>query len=123
MSRINSSPEIAPIRSLDGMEALAAAALEEGYKFLERLIREWNDGSTRFDGPNEVLFGAYVDGKLVATSGLTQQGDRLGRVRASHQRVGSGRASTSRRAVPSGPGRYGSIRWPEWMPGRAMACR
>ncbi len=73
--------EVVRLAHLDDIGSLAEAARGEGFRFLDRLRREWEDGSNRFEAPGEVLFGAYVDGVLVGTGGLTRQGSSLGRVR------------------------------------------
>lgn len=60
---------------------LAAVARDEGFNFLDRLIREWQDGTNRFEKPGEVIYGAFVDDVLVGTGGLTFQREGVGRVR------------------------------------------
>ena len=66
---------------LVALPPLAAAARAEGFRFLDQLIDEWAEGTNRFDGWGEALFGAFVGDELVGTAGLTRQGERLGRVR------------------------------------------
>ncbi len=63
------------------VENLATVARAEGFAFLDRLVAEWTDGTNRFDRSDEVLFGAFIDGELVGTAGLTHQREELGRVR------------------------------------------
>jgi GNAT superfamily N-acetyltransferase len=63
------------MRRLDALTALAplvAASAGEGFRFLERLCREWMAGEARFDGPGEVLLGAYRGPALVAVGGVTR---------------------------------------------------
>jgi ribosomal protein S18 acetylase RimI-like enzyme len=69
------------LSSLEGIPALADAARSEGFQFLDRLIREWEDGTNRFVGAGEALFGAFLDGELVGTAGLTHQREAVGRLR------------------------------------------
>lgn len=91
-----------PTAALGTLVAESAAA---GYRMLERLRREWDDGRTRFDGPGEALLGVYDGPTLIAVGGLTADsyggpngGDpRVGRlrhvyVRAASRRRGVGRA-------------------------------
>lgn len=60
---------------------LAGVARGEGFVFLDRLLAEWESGAERFEGPGEILFGAFVGEALVGTGGLTGQRAGLGRVR------------------------------------------
>ena len=66
---------------LDDVASLAYAARSEGFNFLDRLITEWKDGTNRFDDEGEALFGAYLNGELVGTAGVTRQDPALGRIR------------------------------------------
>ncbi len=56
-------PALAPLR-------LEAAA--QGYRFLERLVAEWDDGIIRFDGPGERLLGAFADLRLIGVGGISR---------------------------------------------------
>jgi len=69
------------LRDLGGIEHLAAAARLEGFRMVDRLIREWDDGTNRFNSPGEALFGAYAGKRLVGVAGLTRQNETIGRVR------------------------------------------
>ncbi|UVM53117.1 MULTISPECIES: GNAT family N-acetyltransferase [unclassified Pseudomonas] len=51
--------------------ALEKEASLEGFRFLTRLITEWNTGENRFDAPGECLMAAYLDGSLVGVGGLS----------------------------------------------------
>lgn len=51
--------------------ALEKEATLEGFRFLTRLIAEWNTGANRFDAPGECLMAAYLDGSLVGVGGLS----------------------------------------------------
>ncbi len=55
-----------------GFLDLAREARAEGYGFLDRLGREWADGSNRFDQPGECLLGLFEGGELVAVGGLNR---------------------------------------------------
>ncbi len=55
---------------LPGIEQLQRDALDEGYKFIERLSEEWSSGANRFDAPGEILCGCMDEGVLVAVGGL-----------------------------------------------------
>lgn len=73
--------EIVRLLAIDTVGPLANVARHEGFRFLDRLIREWNDGDNRFDKPGEVLLGAFDAGVLIGTGGITRQNSTLGRVR------------------------------------------
>ncbi|AIE86562.1 hypothetical protein [Fimbriimonas ginsengisoli] len=66
--------EIRPIWSLDSeaIQPLVEASLSEGYRFVQRLVDEWQTGINRFDKPGEALFGAYRNNRLVGVGGLLQ---------------------------------------------------
>jgi len=53
-----------------GVEVLSREAEAHGYRFLRRLIEEWNTGANRFDGQREVLLAASIHGHLVGIGGL-----------------------------------------------------
>jgi len=57
---------------LDGLDALTAESVAQGYEFLLRLQAEWDSGANRFDGPGEGLFGAFDGPILVAIGGLNR---------------------------------------------------
>jgi GNAT superfamily N-acetyltransferase len=83
-----------------GLAELVTEAEAGGFRFVRRLVAEWEGGEERFDGPGEVLFAAVEDGRVVGVCGLTADpyttSERVGRVRhlyvaASHRRRGIGR--------------------------------
>lgn len=91
--------EVREIRALpDGIVALEAAAVSEGFRFLTRLLLEWENGSNRFDQPGECLLGVWCNGELIAVGGLSRDphaSAQTGRLRrlyvapsARRQRVG-----------------------------------
>jgi GNAT superfamily N-acetyltransferase len=62
---------IARIRTLpDDMENLVEPAHQEGYRFMRRLIDEFESGSNTFTHPGEALFEVRIVGKLVGIAGL-----------------------------------------------------
>lgn len=78
----------------DRLKDLAQVAEAEGFKFLHRLIREWDSGDNRFDRPGEVLIGTEERGELIGVLGINRFGDvaRLRRfyVRPVHRNRGIG---------------------------------
>jgi GNAT superfamily N-acetyltransferase len=65
--------EIQPIElPLPGIEPLRREALDEGFKFIERLVEEWSSGENRFDASGEILCGCMDQGALVAVGGLNR---------------------------------------------------
>lgn len=89
--------EIAPLTLPDPrLASLAAEAARAGFEFLDRLEREWSDGSNRFDRDGEALFGACDGGARLAIGGLNLDpydatgGGRLRRVYVRADRRGSG---------------------------------
>lgn len=84
-------PELAP---------LVEESQREGFRFLVRLRREFQDGGNRFDAPGEALLGCRRGAELVAVGGLNRDPyspePRVGRLRhlyvaAAHRRGGAGR--------------------------------
>jgi GNAT superfamily N-acetyltransferase len=55
-----------------GLTQLQTDARNEGYKFIETLVKQWSTGENRFDAPGEVLCGCTDEGLLVAVGGLTR---------------------------------------------------
>ena len=85
--------------------ALRHAAASEGIAFIERLVRDWEDASNRFEGAGEVLLGARVATGVVAVGGLNhdpyQSDPYVGRLRHLYvmprwRRRGVGRAMVAR---------------------------
>jgi N-acetylglutamate synthase-like GNAT family acetyltransferase len=54
------------------VDVLSREAEAQGYRFLRRLIEEWNTAVNRFDQQGEVLFAARVQGQLVGVGGLNR---------------------------------------------------
>ena len=57
---------------MPGLEQLQVEALREGFLFIERLWKEWENGKNRYTGPGEKLFGCMDQAALVAIGGLNQ---------------------------------------------------
>ena len=79
---------------------LARAARIEGFAFLDRLVRDWNNATNRFDHAGECLLGAFNGATVLAIGGLNidpyANDPRCGRlrhvyVRADHRAHGLGR--------------------------------
>src|SRR4051812_6289699 len=82
------------------MRDLLSESEQAGFRFIRRLVEEWDVGANRFDRPGEALFGARTRGQLVGVCGLNVDpyaaDERVGRVRhlyviASYRRLGVGR--------------------------------
>ena len=70
---MSEAPEIRSLPYSDAVfEPLLAECEREGGSFLLRLRDEWRSGATRFDRPNEVLLGAFLDGRLIGVGGLSR---------------------------------------------------
>jgi GNAT superfamily N-acetyltransferase len=92
---------IAPATALDqGMQLARTEAMDEGFLFVDRLVREWTSGSNRFDLPGERLLGAFAGETVIGVCGLNRDPyvnqDGIGRLR--HLYV---RACARRRGVAS----------------------
>lgn len=55
----------------EDISALQSDAANEGYRFIERLIDEWETGDVRFDEPDEALLIARCDGTIAGIGGVT----------------------------------------------------
>ena len=56
----------------DQIGPLLAASEAEGFRFVRRVVDEWESGANRFDGRGEALLGSFSDGRLVAICGLVR---------------------------------------------------
>ena len=52
------------------IEELVAESLGAGFELLERLWRDWQSGTNRFERPGEALVAARAAGRIIATCGL-----------------------------------------------------
>ncbi|WP_150759353.1 GNAT family N-acetyltransferase [Pseudomonas fluorescens] len=50
---------------------LEVEAVAEGFRFLTRLIAEWESGANRFDQQGECFLGVFRNGRLIAVGGLS----------------------------------------------------
>ena len=55
----------------DALASLLAASIEEGFHFIERLVREWEEAQHRFNRPGELLLAVYKEEEIIAIGGLT----------------------------------------------------
>ncbi|RMO90018.1 Acetyltransferase [Pseudomonas syringae pv. philadelphi] len=51
---------------------LEKEAAAEGFRFLSRLVDEWESGKNRFDAKGECLMAAFLNGCLVGIGGLSR---------------------------------------------------
>ena len=65
-----SSARIVRLNDLHGIAALLAESESSGYRFLRRLVDEWESGVNRFDQRGEALFAAMEEGAVVGLCGL-----------------------------------------------------
>jgi GNAT superfamily N-acetyltransferase len=65
---------IAPILEIESesINLLAEESLSQGFRFVERLIREYRSGLNCFDQPGEVLLTASIQGAVVGIGGLNR---------------------------------------------------
>ncbi|MBW4464542.1 MAG: GNAT family N-acetyltransferase [Pegethrix bostrychoides GSE-TBD4-15B] len=65
---------IAPISEFESesINHLAEESLSQGFRFVERLVREYRSGLNCFDQPGELLITASVQGAIVGIGGLNQ---------------------------------------------------
>lgn len=49
---------------------LLLASEVEGFRFVRRVVEEWQSGANTFSGKGEALLGAFIDDRLVAICGL-----------------------------------------------------
>jgi GNAT superfamily N-acetyltransferase len=70
---------------IEDLQPLLEESRAQGFTFVDRLATEYLDGTNRFAGPTEALFGIYCDRRLVAIGGLNRdpylQQAATGRVR------------------------------------------
>jgi GNAT superfamily N-acetyltransferase len=85
MRRVTSL-QIVPIAAVHySIDALRTDASNEGFRFLDRLIRDWEAGTNRFNQPGECFLGALSETELVGVGGLNRdpyvEAGRIGRIR------------------------------------------
>ncbi|HJV57769.1 MAG TPA: GNAT family N-acetyltransferase [Methylomirabilota bacterium] len=98
----------------DRLAALLAESEQQGFRFVRRLVQEWESGDNRFDRPGEALFVARVGVDVVGVCGLSVDsytGDpKVGRVRhlyvlVPHRRSGVGEQLVAD-VLEAAPGRF-----------------
>lgn len=98
----------------DRLAALLAESEQQGFRFVRRLVQEWESGDNRFDRPGEALFVARVGVDVVGVCGLSVDsytGDpKVGRVRhlyvlVRHRRSGVGEQLVAD-VLEAAPGRF-----------------
>jgi GNAT superfamily N-acetyltransferase len=69
----------------EGFAELLAESRRDGFRMLQRLADEWENGVNRFDRRGEILFGVFDAGRVVGTGGRNidpfQDDGKTGRVR------------------------------------------
>jgi len=89
--------------SPDLFDAMVAESERAGYRFVRRLADEWADGANRFDRPGEVLFAAWMEGRLIGACGLNvdpyTRAPGVGRVRHLYVLTDYRRSGVGRRLV------------------------
>jgi GNAT superfamily N-acetyltransferase len=100
------------------LDALVDESERAGYRFVRRLADEWASGANRFDRPDEALFAARIDGRLIGVCGLTvdpyTKATGVGRVRhlyvlSAYRRLGVG-GQLIAIVVEAARGRFGRLR-------------
>jgi GNAT superfamily N-acetyltransferase len=82
-----------------GLDPLRAEARGQGYRMLDTLAQEWEDGTQRFGRSGEALLAAHVGDSLAGIGGLTLEPAIPGAMRIrrfyvalAHRHAGVGRA-------------------------------
>ena len=87
----------------DALAPLLAASIDEGFHFVERLVREWQEGKECFNRPGELLLAAYQGTNIIAIGGLTadpySDEPAIGRLRHIYVRPDARRRGIGRRLV------------------------
>lgn len=87
------------------MEPLLYESHAQGFRFVDTLVEEYENGANRFDRPGEALYGVYQEKRLIAVGGLNRDpylaANNVGRVRhlyvlADWRRRGVGRLLVER---------------------------
>jgi GNAT superfamily N-acetyltransferase len=84
----------------EGISKLVEESKGDGFRFLERLVTEYQSGDNTFQKPGEMLLGAYLDETLIGIGRINQdpylQNEKTGRIRRfyvskKHRRQGAGK--------------------------------
>jgi GNAT superfamily N-acetyltransferase len=107
--QITSSPRFLP----PDFDELVEESVIEGYRYLERMRRDWATDAALFSGPGECLFRAHAGPHTLGLCGRTRDpyapGDRIGRIRHLYVRPAArnrGVGSALMTAVINGAARY-----------------
>jgi GNAT superfamily N-acetyltransferase len=78
--------QIVPLKALPPqIIELRDEATNEGFRFIEKLITEWESGANRFDQPGECFLGAFTEADFIGVGGLNRDpyvgGGTTGRIR------------------------------------------
>jgi len=88
---------------LDRFAEMLAESEAAGYRFLRRVVNEWESGANRFSRPGEALLVAEMSGRWVGICGLSidpyLDDPRVGRVRNVYVLADCRRAGIGRRLV------------------------
>jgi len=87
----------------DRLAELVAESEEAGFRFVRRLVEDWESGRNRFDGPGEALFAAVCGARVVGVCGLNADPYTaalgVGRVRRLYVLTGFRRSGLGRQLV------------------------
>src|SRR5438270_11536961 len=87
----------------DRLAELVAESEETGFRFVRRLVEDWESGRNRFDGPGEALFAAVCGQRVVGVCGLNADpytaAPGVGRVRRLYVLAGFRRSGVGRQLV------------------------
>jgi GNAT superfamily N-acetyltransferase len=103
---------------LDRFAELLVESEASGYRFLRRVVDEWQSGANRFARPGEALLIAEMNNRWVGVCGLSidpyLDDPRIGRVRNVYVLAGCRRARIGRRlveeAIALAQGRFDRLR-------------
>jgi GNAT superfamily N-acetyltransferase len=104
--------------ALDRFAEMLAESEASGYRFLRRVVDEWESGANRFSRPGEALLVAEMSGRWVGVCGLSidpyLEDRRVGRIRnvyvlAEYRRNGVGRRLVEE-AVNRARGQFDKLR-------------
>ncbi|NWA85386.1 hypothetical protein [Pseudomonas sp. D2002] len=77
MKRVAQPSEDFSIRKLEELpvqlRALETQAVAEGFRFMTRLISEWENYTNRFDQPGECLLDVFRNGELIGIGGVSRE--------------------------------------------------
>lgn len=103
---------------LDRFAVMLAESEASGYRFLRRVVNEWESGANRFSRPGEALFVSEIEDQLVGICSLNidpyLDDERVGRLRnvyvlARYRRDGIGRRLVTE-AIAAARGRFDPLR-------------